>query len=791
MLGLLLAATLMVQQEPVRITASLSVERVSAGEVVVYRVSVETDGAVAELTMPSFPRGLNVLRTQDFTETQLAFPGGRRRVLRREVVLLSVESGVHRIPAALATLDGRRYESSPLTVVVVQADGLIPTGRIAEPRFLVRLDPATVYVGQEVLLEAEARFPEGHRSRRTRPPHFEAPAPPGFWIQELAQTVSTSARVEAGQVQEVMRYRRALFPLTEGDFVMAPAVLTLETRAQVFGAPSTQRMTSDSLRLTVLPLPEAGRPAGFAGAVGRFEIDARLESERINTGDAVVLLAEVRGRGHIKALPAPQLPQLAGIEVVSRTEDSELVPGDGPISGVKRFRWVLAADAPGTILLSGIEYPYFDPETRSYAVARSQPLQLEIGGAPLQRPSTNADTTIMELRQRPAGERLAWTRSPLFRAAQALPLALLALAFGWNLWTRRARRHVPVHHDPRDLVGIEGLPDDVVLGRLHEALDDLLRAAGAAPDDAADDGRLRARLHDAGFGTQAAAEISATWFAVLASRYAPGRSAGAIEELVARTRRVLRMRPAPGPTQARGTSARSALIVAALLLLPLHAADARGMPSPDGHFAEAVAAYSAGRYTDAVRGFQAYLDEHRGDADGWYNLGNAYLRSGDRGRAAWAWSRALLLQPRHADAQRNLDAIGARQLAAQARVAGPLHGRELEVLATLALWLAAAVGLIAMRRRQRGMLLATGSMLLLAVALGGTAWWMARHLDATVVVVDEVTPLLAGPAFRADIIESLAATVTGEVVEQRGDWTLVRIRGREGWVDSRAIARLR
>jgi hypothetical protein len=789
MLALLLAATLATQQQPIRVDASLSAERVSPGEVVVYRLSVETDGAPAELRAPDFPPGIEVVRTQDFTESRIAFPGGRRRVQRREFVLLAAQPGVFRIPAGAAVVDGREYPARALSLAVVGATPGAGGGPLSEPRFLVRLNPDTVYVGQEVLLDAEARFPEAHRARRTRPPHFTAPSPSGFWIQERARTVTTSARVEGGQLQEVLRYRRAYFPLTEGRYVLEPAVLSTETRAQLFGAPTTVRLQSDSLRLVVLPLPDAGRPPAFAGAVGRFEIDARLESARVAAGEAVVLHAEVRGRGHIKALPAPALPALAGIEVVSRSEDSEIEEGDGPIAGVKRFRWVLAADSAGLLSIPPLEYPFFDPDAGRYEVALSQPLELDVdatAATAVQRRS-EADTLLREIRVRPGAERLAWTRSPLFRTAQALPFLFLALGAGVALRRRlRSRAAPPAPADPLDLSAVEARDGEAALAALHTALATVIRRAGATPDDATNASALRATLEADGYGAQAAHTLAQLWFDVLAARYARQAGPVALDALIERTRRALRL-----PRQQRGPGAAAG--GAALLVLLLAAPPAAAQTHTD--FERAVEAYVEGRYEDAVRGFQAHIDAARGDAAAWYNLGNAWLRTGDRGRATWAWSRALALAPRDGDARHNLRTIGAGHLAAEVRPTVPLTSREVELIATLALWAAILLAALAAaaRRRSGGRAAyrAAAAAGVAAVVLFATAWRLEQRFDGRAVIVEPGTPLLAGPAFREEVLDTLGEAQSAAIVEARGDWSRVRVHGREGWVDSRAIARLR
>ena len=70
--------------------------------------------------------------------------------------------------------------------------------------------------------------------------------------------------------------------------------------------------------------------------------------------------------------------------------------------------------------------------------------------------------------------------------------------------------------------------------------------------------------------------------------------------------------------------------------------------------------YRAGRH-DAAAAWYARTLELAPDLgpDVWLRLGNVRLRQGDRDGAVEAWRRTLTLQPDHAIARGNLDALGA------------------------------------------------------------------------------------------------------------------------------------
>src|SRR5690606_28621571 len=86
-------------QDPVRVTATLTPESVPVGEPAVLEVVVETDGPAPEaISLPPLPAELSIVSSSDFTQLQLAMPGGRRRTVRRQVTLVARAPGRYEIP---------------------------------------------------------------------------------------------------------------------------------------------------------------------------------------------------------------------------------------------------------------------------------------------------------------------------------------------------------------------------------------------------------------------------------------------------------------------------------------------------------------------------------------------------------------------------------------------------------------------------------------------------------------------------------------------------------------------
>lgn len=136
------------------------------------------------------------------------------------------------------------------------------------------------------------------------------------------------------------------------------------------------------------------------------------------------------------------------------------------------------------------------------------------------------------------------------------------------------------------------------------------------------------------------------------------------------------------------------------------------MPAPiraetETGFAKANAEYAAGRFPAAVAGYEALVKSRTWNASLFYNLGNAYFRSGDFGRAILNYERALALDPAQPEAKANLQLVRDRARALELSNGWAeehldfLTRNQFIWLAAVAFWGAAAIfcGLYFSRRR--------------------------------------------------------------------------------------------
>lgn len=798
MRAVVLALALLVpqQQADVTVEATLSETTVVTGSSVTLQLRVRTDGARPRIDpLTGVPAGLDVVSTRSSDQRQFSLPGGTRRHVSRDFVILARRAGRYTIPSIHVQVDGRDYRTRSLLLTVEPASrgsGRAPEEEEEGVALRAWLDTDTAYVGQQIIYSAEALFGSEVRLRLRRSPEYEPPNPSGFWIHELPGSPTGSTRIIGSDIYEVQTFRRGLFPIAPGRLTILPARLTYEVRRGLLSAPETRAALSDTLSLTVLPVPERGRPDGYTGAVGRYRIQARVEPRRVVAGDAAVLSVEIDGTGNVKSLPAPELPQLDGVEIFPPSEDATVDVTDGVVGGTKRFEWVMVPSRAGTLAVPEIRYPFFDPDQGRFHVAATGPLELEVlPGGSVAGPT--ADDQLRFLKLEPSGPSpLAWVRSPLFAALQLLPLALLALVL---LRRRPVRDRRPGRRELRRMrrEALERLRlraasgDGAFFGELEGAVRRWLAQRSDAPSlTTATPDTVAARLEERGVDRETARAAAELLGRLGRARYEPeppGRDTRqvflqAAERLMESVDRALAKRR--GPWRAG-------------VVFILAAAAALAVPGParaQDPFSEGVEAYRSDDAAAAVTAFDAWAQEHPDDPAGWYNLGNAYQAEGRTGAAVWAWLRATRLAPRDDDVRHNLEVAGADPvLVDRARPLWPLSTGEALFLASLA-WLLGGSLLVAFVARRRRWHAAVGGVLVIvALALAGEVW--SRRAGPELAVVTKPATLRAGPTLRGEDVAQLDGGAGVEVVARHEDWMRVRtLDGHDGWLETRQVAPL-
>jgi hypothetical protein len=199
--------------------------------------------------------------------------------------------------------------------------------------------------------------------------------------------------------------------------------------------------------------------------------------------------------------------------------------------------------------------------------------------------------------------------------------------------------------------------------------------------------------------------------------------------------------------------------------------------------------YEHGGLREAARGFADRIAAAPTDPANWYDLGAAYYRLGQDGRAAAAWQQARRLAPRDRSVVRALELVPPPESGSAARLwSPPVTWRELALVAA-PLWLL-GWGLLTVRsRRLRELGLGCTGLVLMVVAAG--VFLHERERRPLGVLLGK-TSLQLSPHERAPTLAPLEQGTALIVLRHVPGWAMVDAPGdRLGWVPADSLALLR
>ena len=212
-------------------------------------------------------------------------------------------------------------------------------------------------------------------------------------------------------------------------------------------------------------------------------------------------------------------------------------------------------------------------------------------------------------------------------------------------------------------------------------------------------------------------------------------------------------------------------------------------------------AYATGDFATAISSYEAALQAGADSTDLWFNLGNAFYRAGQTGRAALAYEKALRRDPGDEQARKNLElvrsqssrsAVGARPPPFLDRV-GARIDPEGASMALLACWVLAFVALV-MRLRLRRSSARAVSALVAGVFLAGSAlfgvatWASSRVRDAGWAIVVSAGDVREAPQPDAKVAFPIDAAVAVRTTAQVGRYVRVELPGGlSGWIEAAAV----
>lgn len=555
-------------QADISASASLNAQNAQVGQAVT--LSIELKGA-QNVEAPALT-GLDDFEAQYVgPSTQVSIVNGQMSAsVQHRYALTPKRAGRFILGPFTVEYGGQQYQTNRLQLTVAQpstAPGAPAAGAPAGDRLRVVLTVPKTEVYFHEVLPMEVTLYVG--ALQVSDVQYPTVAAEGLSIEPFGQPRQFSQMIE-GQRWDIVQFHTSVIPVQAGTRPLGPAtqrlnVIERQRQGGMFNDPFFNAFTSrrrpmevrsDVVELTVLPLPEEGKPASFNGAIGRFELSAAASPAEVSAGDPITLRMVLQGSGNLTDARPPQLLSTDGFKVY----DPQVSNADA--GALRVFEQVLIPNGTAVTSIPTVRFSYFDPEARQYRTTETAPIAISVrppeGGSETRILAADGERRIV---REQLGRDIVYIKddigsthrgsdasygSWLFLAWQPIPLLLLGGAILYDRHRRRlsgdlryarfmqAKRHARQGLDRAD-EALKASQPAAFYDHLSRAMQDYVADKLGLPPGAVDP----AVVEQSGVSAETAVQLRELFAAWEQVRFAPAAADGDMRGLLVRAKAIV------------------------------------------------------------------------------------------------------------------------------------------------------------------------------------------------------------------------------------------------------------
>ena len=226
-----------------------------------------------------------------------------------------------------------------------------------------------------------------------------------FWNQniDIKRLVPEEGMFKGEQFRYVVLRKTVLYPQKSGKLVIEPLSLNIgvqlpTNRRDIFGrvilVEDNKRVSAGTKTINVKPLPEAGKPLDFTGAVGKFDFKAIPSKTTLKNGESLDLVLSVAGTGNLKlfTLPKPEVPN--ALEMYDAVHDEKVNTPLSGMTGKISDSYTIIPQFKGEYVIKPMHFSYFDLGTGTYKTISSKEIKINVLDGPTQTADSSATASV-------------------------------------------------------------------------------------------------------------------------------------------------------------------------------------------------------------------------------------------------------------------------------------------------------------------------------------------------------------------------------------------------------------
>lgn len=303
-------------------------------------------------------------------------------------VIASDDIWVDVITQAEALKRGRQQQN--LSADYYLKPGEDPYRKMQDNLFLkVMVDKTTCFAGEPVTATYKLYSRLISKSAIVKNPGFY-----GFTVHDMIGLNDNKAETETlnGKKFDVHTIRKVqLYPLRAGEYTVdamevsnkvefSRTVLSRKSEQKIIEGVVTDEdepaalnaeeyensISTPPVVIIVKPSPEKNKPDDFAGATGKFSINATVNKNELAKNEEGQLTIEVSGKGNFTQLTAPLIQWPEGLEGFDPKITDTLDHQGAPLKGERTFIFSFVSAKPGTYSVPPVSFSFFDPDSNRY-----------------------------------------------------------------------------------------------------------------------------------------------------------------------------------------------------------------------------------------------------------------------------------------------------------------------------------------------------------------------------------------------------------------------------------------
>ena len=317
--------------------------------------------------------------------------------------LLPTQKGSVIIKQASIEYNGQIYKTSPIKINVTNAveeardpnDAQISAD---DNLYLVaEISKTNPYINEPITVVYKLYFSYSIGISNWR--ELDKPKYNDFWSQniDIKQLVGEEGMFKGERYRFVVLRKTVLYPQKSGKLVIEPLSLDIDVqlptnRRDMFGRPmmtnGNKRVSAGAKTIAVRALPEAGKPADFSGAVGKFDFRVTPSKTNLKSGESLDLIVSVSGSGNMKLfnLPKPVVPN--SLEMYDPVHSEKVNTTLAGMSGKIADSYTIIPQFKGNYPIKPMQFSYFDLDSGKYKTITSPEIMINV----LDGPSANDAT---------------------------------------------------------------------------------------------------------------------------------------------------------------------------------------------------------------------------------------------------------------------------------------------------------------------------------------------------------------------------------------------------------------